>query len=172
MRQEATDDLPFDPDLADRPAAPVRRPRQRRSWRGAARLAAISAGGALGGAARYGVEFAMPASTGAFPWGTFAVNVAGSFTLALLLVVILEVWSPRRYLRPFAAIGFLGSFTTFSTWMLEVHDLISDGRASIAALYLVSSLAGGLAATSLGLVIGRALAQSRTHARYRVEEAR
>jgi CrcB protein len=125
-------------------------------------LAAIAAGGALGGGARYQIEQVAPADRGAVPWATFAMNVGGSFALALLLVFILDVWPPTRYLRPFAAIGFLGSFTTFSTWMVETTELMSAHRPGVAVGYLVSSVLAGLAALSLGLVLGRALLTRRT----------
>jgi len=125
-----------------------------RQWRV---LAAVSAGGMLGGTTRYGVEQALPVRGDGFPWGTFTVNIAGAFVLGLLLVLILELWPARLYLRPFLAIGFLGSFTTFSTWMLQVYDLADAGRVGLAATYLGGSLVAGLAVTALGLVVGRAL---------------
>jgi CrcB protein len=81
--------------------------------------------------------------------------------LGLLLVLILDLWPPRRYLRPFLAVGFIGSFTTFSTWMVEVGELVSGGSPLIAVLYLSGSLTAGLAATGLGLLVGRAVARRR-----------
>ncbi|MDQ3714909.1 MAG: CrcB family protein [Actinomycetota bacterium] len=120
-------------------------------------LAAVSAGGVLGGTARYGVEQLVPVRPDGFPWGTFAVNLVGAFLLGFLLVLILELWPARRYQRPFLAIGFLGSFTTFSTWMLQVHELADADRIGLAATYLSVSLVAGLALTALGLMLGRAL---------------
>jgi CrcB protein len=121
---------------------------------------AVMAGGALGGPARYGLELALsPGSP--WPWATYVANVVGAFVLALLVVLIAEVWPPRRYLRPFVAVGVLGSFTTFSTWMVETADLASSGRAGLAASYLLGSLFAGLAAAALGLLAGRALARRR-----------
>ncbi len=116
---------------------------------------AISFGGVLGGTARYGVEQLIPLAYDGFPWGTYVVNVSGAFVLGFLLVLILERRSPRRYLRPFLAIGFLGSFTTFSTWMLEVQQLADAGRFGVAAAYLCASLLVGLMATGLGVALGR-----------------
>ena len=120
-------------------------------------LAAVSAGGVLGGTARYGVEQIVPVQADGFPWGTFAVNVVGAFVLGLVLVLSLELWPERRYLRPFVAIGFLGSFTTFSTWMLQVYELADADRIGLATTYLGVSLVAGLAVTALGLMLGRAL---------------
>jgi CrcB protein len=125
-------------------------------------LGAIAAGGAVGGAARYLIEQAMPAGREAFPWATFVINVSGSLALALLLVFVLEIWPPTRYVRPFAAIGFLGAYTTFSTWMVETSELVSHGRLALAAGYLAGSVLAGLAAVSLGLVLGRAMLTRRT----------
>jgi CrcB protein len=175
-RGTGPDELPIDPDLdltedprhqppADPRAAPARRPEpQLRSKFRTDVLATIAVGGALGGGARYLIERAAGAPSGRFPWATFLINVSGAFTLALLLVFILDVWPPTRYVRPFAAIGFLGAFTTFSTWMVETADLLARDRLGLAAAYLAGSLVAGLAAVSLGLVVGRSFRTRRTRA--------
>ncbi|MEU0253685.1 CrcB family protein [Streptomyces sp. NPDC006184] len=124
-------------------------------------LAAVALGGLLGGTARYALVLAFPASGAAFPWTTFAVNVSGAFALALLLVHVFEVWPPTRYVRPFAAVGFLGAFTTFSTWMVDTDRLLGHGHYAAAALNVFGSLFAGLAATVLGLVIGRLISARR-----------
>ena len=137
---------PFDPAPDEPDHTPPARRRAR--WGGLGSrlrpgvLAAIAAGGALGGAARYGIQHALPAARDQFPWATFAVNVTGSLALAVLLVFVLEIWPPTRYARPFAAIGFLGAYTTFSTWMVETAELVAHGRAGLAVGYLGGSLAG------------------------------
>jgi len=123
-------------------------------------LATVSAGGVLGGTARYGVEHILPVRDDGFPWGTFVVNVGGALVLGFLLVLILELWPARRYLRPLLAIGFLGSFTTFSTWMLQVHELAEANQIGLAALYLGGSLVAGLAVTGFGLLAGRAVVRT------------
>jgi fluoride exporter len=117
-------------------------------------LVTIALGGVLGGCARYGVDLLVPASTG-FPWATFAVNVTGAACLGLLLVLVLEVWRPTRYVRPFLGVGLLGSMTTFSTWMVETDQLVASGAPLVATAYLLASLAAGLAATIMGITIGR-----------------
>jgi fluoride exporter len=124
---------------------------------------AVALGGALGGCARYGVDLLLPAAPQGFPWATFAANIGGAFGLALLLVLLLQVWPPVRHVRAFLAVGFLGSFTTFSTWMVELDRLVADGAAGVAAAYLAATLLGGVAATSLGLVLGHGVAARRTH---------
>ncbi|AYN43535.1 CrcB family protein [Streptomyces dangxiongensis] len=118
-------------------------------------LAAVALGGLLGGTARYALGLAFPAPGATFPWTTFAINVSGSFALALLLVHVIEAWPPTRYVRPFAAVGFLGAFTTFSTWMVDTDRLLGHGHYAAAASNIVGSLFAGAAATVLGLAIGR-----------------
>ena len=124
-------------------------------------LGAIALGGFLGGEARYLLGLAFPTAHNGFPATTFAINVSGSFILALLLVLILEVWPPTKYLRPGLCTGFCGAYTTFSTWMVDTDKLISAGRYGLAAADIFGSLAAGLAATTLGLSCGRAVLADR-----------
>ena len=118
-------------------------------------LLVIALGGALGSLARWGVGELVPWSGTGFPWATFAANVSGSFALGVLMVLLLEVWPPSRYLRPFVGVGVLGGYTTFSTAMLEMRDLLADGQTVTASAYLAASLAVGLAAVALGIVLAR-----------------
>jgi fluoride exporter len=154
--------LPTDPDLDLEAAqsAPGHRPHRRRRL-----LAAIAVGGFAGGLARYGIGLAFPTPRGAFPAATFAINVSGSFVLALLVVFVLEIWPPTTYVRPLLGTGFCGAFTTFSTWMVDTDRLLSGRQVGTAAWYLFGSLAAGLAATSLGLSVGRAVVVHRRHRR-------
>jgi CrcB protein len=134
---------------APRPGAHQRLPEP------AVRVAAIAAGGSLGTLARYGVGRALVPAPLGFPWSTFAVNVAGSFLLAFILVLVVERWTPTRFVRPFAVIGFCGGFTTFSTMAVEIAQRGQHGKVGIAAVYLVASLAAGLAAVALGMTAAR-----------------
>lgn len=148
--------LPVDPDLpAARPAALRRALRSLR--RRADILAVISAGGALGSAARYGVAEALPHQADQLPWSTVSVNLAGSFLLGLLMVLVLDVWPPTRYVRPFLGVGVLGGFTTFSTYTLDVRTLLAHGEPGTASLYLFGTLAAGLLAVWLGIGTARGL---------------
>jgi fluoride exporter len=108
-------------------------------------------GGGAGAAARYAIVRAEPVHAGAFPFTTFAINVAGALALAVLLESFtrsgIELW----WLRPFAAIGVLGGFTTFSTMCVEAMLLGRDGHLALAALYLVASVVAGIAAVGAGL---------------------
>jgi fluoride exporter len=121
----------------------------------AVRVAAIAAGGSLGTLARYGVGRALVPAPLGFPWATFAVNVAGSFLLGFILILVVERWPPTRFVRPLAVIGFCGGFTTFSTLAVEIAQRGQHGRVGIAALYLVASLAAGLVAVVLGMTVAR-----------------
>jgi len=132
-------------------------------------LAVIAVGGFVGGLARYGLGLAFPVHRGEFPAATFAINVSGSFVLALLIVFVLEVWPPTTYIRPLIGVGFCGAYTTFSTWMVGTDQLLSDGKAATAVWYLAGSLLAGLAATSLGLTSGRAVVAHRRRARKTVD---
>jgi CrcB protein len=120
-------------------------------------LAAIAFGGALGAPARYGVTQLVPVDANGFPWATFWTNVSGSFALGLLLILILERYPPARYVRPFLATGFLGAYTTYSTFAVETDLLIKNGHAGTAAMYSVASLAVGFTAAWLGIAVARML---------------
>lgn len=121
----------------------------------AVRVAAIATGGSLGTLARYGVGRALVPAPLGFPWSTFAVNVAGSFLLGFILILVVERWPPTRFVRPFAVIGFCGGFTTFSTMAVEIAQRGQHGKVGIAAFYLMASLAAGLAAVALGMTVAR-----------------
>lgn len=121
-------------------------------------LAVIAAGGALGSAARYGAGVLLPHAPSEIAWSTFTVNVVGGFLLGLLMVFVNDVWPPRRYVRPFLGVGVLGGFTTFSTYMLDTHALLTAGRLPVALLYLFATLLVGLVAVWLGILVGRGAA--------------
>jgi CrcB protein len=125
-------------------------------------VAVIAVGGFLGGPTRYLLGQAFPTAAHTFPVTTFAINVSGSFVLAVLLVCVIEVWPPTRYVRPFGAVGFLGAYTTFSTWMVDTDRLMAAGRYGFAALNVFGSLFSGLAATALGIFLARAVLVGRS----------
>jgi len=118
-------------------------------------LVAIGAGGALGTLCRYGVERGLSTPPDHFPWATLTVNVAGSFLLGALLTLVVERWPADRFLRPFAAVGFCGGFTTFSTLAVEVDQRVQHGRAGLAAAYVAVSLVLGLGAALAGITLVR-----------------
>jgi CrcB protein len=118
-------------------------------------LGAVALGGALGAPARYGISLLVFITPGTFPWGTFWTNISGSFALGLLLAVLLERFPPSRYLRPFVATGFLGAYTTYSTFAVETDLLVRNGHVGVALSYVLASLVGGFAAVWTGLSLGR-----------------
>lgn len=121
-------------------------------------VVAIAIAGAAGALARYGLEgFVSRRSPGAFPWGTFVVNVSGAFALGFLFTLMTEQLTTAPWLRGAVTIGFLGAFTTFSTFSLETYRLAEDGALGLAAANALGSLAAGLGAVYLGVVAGRAL---------------
>jgi CrcB protein len=122
-------------------------------------LAAIALGGALGAPARYGVAQLVAVPKDGFPWATLWTNVSGSFVLGLFLVLVIERFPPTRYLRPFVATGFLGAYTTFSTFAVESDLLVKDGHVATAAWYVAATMVIGLIAAWLGIASGRLLAR-------------
>jgi CrcB protein len=137
---------------------PVRRPTRRAEpWV----LAAIALGGALGGPARYGVAQVIHVAPNTFPWATFWTNISGSFALGLFLALILERFPPTRYLRPFVATGFLGAYTTYSTFAVETDLLIKNGHADIGLTYAAASFVAGFLAVWVGMRTARVIPRPR-----------
>jgi CrcB protein len=116
-------------------------------------LAAISAGGMLGAVARDLLATAMPHTAAQFPWSTFVINVSGCLLIGALMVLLTEVWTGRRMLRPFLATGMLGGYTTFSTNVVDVQRGLAAPAPRTALAYLVATpvcaLLAVLAATRL-----------------------
>ncbi|WP_405792744.1 CrcB family protein [Streptomyces sp. NBC_00029] len=115
-------------------------------------LAAVAAGGAIGGAARYGISLLWPAVPGALPWATLWINASGSALIGVLMVLISEGGrtSPHPLLRPFAGVGVLGGFTTFSTYAVDLSRLLDAGEAGTASAYAVLTVALALGAVWTG----------------------
>ncbi|HST99682.1 MAG TPA: CrcB family protein [Geodermatophilus sp.] len=121
-------------------------------------LAVIAVGGVVGSEARYALHVWSPGGDGGWPWGTWWANVAGSLLLGALMVVLTELTSPHRLLRPFLGVGVLGGFTTFSTVMVEVPGLMAAGRPGMALGYLVGTAMAALVAAAVGVTAIRAAA--------------
>jgi fluoride exporter len=124
-------------------------------------LGVVFVGGITGGLARYAATSVWPTSAGGFPWATFAVNTAGAFALALLVFVLVEVWSPHRHARALVGTGFLGAFTTFSSVATATDQLAAHGHPRTAVLYLGGSVLAAFGAASSGLLLGHAIVASR-----------
>jgi fluoride exporter len=107
--------------------------------------AAVFVGGCLGALARAGIDRAVPVSAGAWPWATFAANIAGTSALALFATRFQERLPPSTYRRPLLGTGLCGALTTFSTLQIELIRLARHGHAGLAAGYAAASVAAGLA---------------------------
>ena len=136
-------------------------PAQRRELQRAPRavLTAVSAGGALGALARYGATLAWPHRPGTFPWATFAVNVTGCLLIGVLMVLVTEVWVAHELVRPFLGTGVLGGYTTFSTYAVDVQQLLVLQRPGLALAYLFGTVFAALVGVWLGATVTRAAAR-------------
>ena len=132
---------PIDSDVDLHPGAPGRRGQGDSTV-----LAAIAAGGAVGAAVRYLIGQTWPIPAGAFPTSTLAINVLGCALIGVLMVLITEVWSRQRLLRPFLGTGVLGGFTTFSTYTVDIQRLVAGAHIDTALLYLAVTPIGALLA--------------------------
>lgn len=116
----------------------------------------IGAGGFLGAISRYYVSKGSTLVLGnRIPYGTLIVNVLGSFLLGLIFTLSVEKLAVSENMRFFIAVGFLGAFTTFSTFSVETLYLIEDGAYSSAFVYVMGNLLISLAAAFAGIYLAR-----------------
>lgn len=112
--------------------------------------------GAFGALARYGLSSAVQRFTGSlFPWGTLTVNVLGAFMFGFLWSLVEHRLIISVETRVIILSGFLGSFTTFSSFMFESGAYVADGQWGMAALNIGAEIILGMAAMFLGLAAGR-----------------
>ncbi|MEU5687628.1 fluoride efflux transporter CrcB [Streptomyces venezuelae] len=109
-------------------------------------VAAVAVGGGMGAVARYAVSLWWPTAPGGFPWTTLVVNVAGCAAIGVLMVLVTEVRPTHPLVRPFLGTGFLGGFTTFSTYAVDIERLVREGHARTGLAYLALTLIAALAA--------------------------
>ncbi|WP_255956231.1 MULTISPECIES: CrcB family protein [Aeromicrobium] len=116
-------------------------------------------GGAVGTLVRAVLEDTFAAGPGEWPWTTFAINVSGSFLLGALvsaLAVRGDDSGGRRRVRLAVGTGVLGGFTTYSTFIVEVDELLRDGALGLGAAYALGSVVAGVLAAGLGVLLGGA----------------
>jgi len=118
----------------------------------------IAAGGALGAVMRYLVSTGIHSILGrGFPYGTLTVNVLGSFLMGFLFIFMFERSSLGPEWRALILIGFLGAFTTFSTFSIETLNLVESGAMARAMANILVSVITCILATWLGVILGRQL---------------
>jgi len=119
------------------------------------KMALVGVAGAVGAMSRYGIGITI--GTRSFPWATLSINLAGSFLLGLLVATgSARDWDSMATVP--LTVGFVGGFTTFSTFCYEAFDLLRTDRPGAAAAYITISTIGGTAAAALGYLTGRRFA--------------
>ena len=120
-------------------------------------LILVAFGGAVGACLRFLVgRWALTAIGGGLPFGTWSVNIAGSFAMGLLAGWLTRFDTGDEPLRLLLGVGVLGGFTTFSAFSLEVFTMINRNEIGLAAAYAVSSVTGGVLALMTGVWLARA----------------
>lgn len=138
-------------------------PAPRPPYRDPALLGLIALGGALGTLARAGLANALPTASGGWPWATFAVNVAGALALGFLLELLARLGPDagvRRAVRLGVGTGFMGGFTTYSTFAVEVASALPGPGRLLGIAYGVATVLLGFGAAALGILAARRLARA------------
>ena len=159
MEQQRTNPLPKGPVDPDVDLRVDRAPRRTRDL---GVLAVVAFGGAIGASARYLVGLTWPTVPGDFPWGTLLINVVGSGLIGILMVLVSDVLTHQRLVRPFLGTGVLGGFTTFSTYALDIQQLVTERHTGAALVYLATTLGAALLAVWATVAATRALISWRT----------
>ena len=118
----------------------------------------VAIGGAIGAVARFLVAtFVQEKFAVAFPLGTFTVNVLGSFIIGLVFYYSVTFWVHSPHLKALVIVGFLGAFTTFSSYSLDTINLLMTGQYLKALTYVVSTNLICFLATTFGLWLARTI---------------
>ncbi len=120
-------------------------------------LGVIALGGMTGALARFQIGKWWPTPVDGFPATTLGINLVGCLLIGVLMVFITERSTPHPLVRPFLGTGVLGGFTTFSSYALDLHTLITHARVDTALGYLAATALGAIAAVTLGMTLTRRL---------------
>lgn len=116
----------------------------------------VAGGGAIGALARYAFSASpLNRTFENFPLPTFLVNIIGSFLIGFCLIIFADKISVSDHMRLLIFVGFLGAFTTFSTFELEIWTMVKEGSYAASLVYVVLSVAVGFASLLLGVWLGR-----------------
>ncbi|MFT7221719.1 MAG: CrcB protein [Candidatus Azotimanducaceae bacterium] len=119
-------------------------------------IVAIALGGALGSLARHGFAVWLEQLLGRdFPYGVFIANIVGSALMGLCFILLVEKTLLSEFWRTLIMVGFLGAFTTFSTYSVQSLALLQDGRLGAAAIYILGSVVLSLTGAYGGILLGR-----------------
>ena len=120
------------------------------------KILSIAIGGAIGAVARYLINISpLQNLFEKFPFPTFFINITGSFLIGFLLILLTDKYTVNENLRFAIMVGFLGAFTTFSTFELEIWELIKENQFITAFLYLFLSILVGFVGVVLGIWLAR-----------------
>ncbi len=121
-----------------------------------AKILSVAIGGAFGATARYLINISpLAALFEKFPFPTFFINVTGSFLIGFLLIIFTEKFPANENLRLATIVGFLGAFTTFSTFESEIFDLARERYLATAFAYLFLSVAVGFVGVAAGIWLAK-----------------
>jgi fluoride exporter len=119
---------------------------------------AVGLGGAAGALARYGLDRLIEHHVmTVFPWSTFTINITGCFLAGLAVAALVDRHDLPAWVRTGVVVGFLGAYTTFSTFAQESRDLIAGGHVSLAVVNATASVVVGILAVAAGSGVGRML---------------
>jgi fluoride exporter len=118
----------------------------------------VGVAGSFGAVLRYWLDGVVTRWTsGLFPWGTFVVNISGCIIIGFLSALLTGRFLPHPVLRTAVLTGFVGAYTTFSTFEYETLQLLRGGAIALAVANVMASVAAGLLAVWLGTTVGSAL---------------
>lgn len=120
------------------------------------KILSVAVGGAVGAVVRYLINISPLSQLFAkFPFPTFFINVTGSFLIGFLLILLTDRFQVNENLRMTVIVGFLGAYTTFSTFEMEIFGLIREKEFAMAFVYFLASVSVGFVGVSLGVWLAK-----------------